>query len=256
MAHLLESIRAANDAGFTAIASRVREKAIPGRDSHRLLADLIRFREEEVGWAELDGLAIRSLVNGTPAAWMAVIPPDHSLATEQRMSYEATLDFGPFLLLIKPVLFTEEWAGLAQLHEATHLYDWARGIEPFNATQRRWARGEVRAHGVELEIFDLLTEGQYAVQARHFAGNHGIDSPERLLELLARGNGKLAQLAELSTIFSSARPRSHDEVGFRYGTHIAALGLLLLSQWGRVEPEHAQEESFILSMVRIGGHSI
>ena len=68
---LIEEIRAIHDDGFALVARRVREVLDLDNSTHRRIAELIQFREAEVGWASLDG-EIKSLGTSSFAAWMAV----------------------------------------------------------------------------------------------------------------------------------------------------------------------------------------
>ena len=162
--------------------------------------------------------------------------------------FEATTSFGPYLLLIKPSRITRPWAGIGQLHEAGHLWDWARGVESPNSSGREWARGEIRAHEVELAVADLLTSGKYSQRLHDFAEAHGLESADSLLALVAQGNGTLAKLNRIDSMLSPEKPRSGEEEGFRYGSHIYSLGLQLLAQWGDAPATPSEKESFALDL--------
>lgn len=179
------------------------------------------------------------------------IPPDS--ATRQRQDFAVVVcrkeecgRFGVYrennweydvsrnlMLVPPPTLFGGEVGGVLLLHEVMHAYDILSGREPMGLERvdPEFAAGEVRAHSMEVRLFDRLTEGRYSralaqvldqYPTRTSLGWVNNDSP--LVDILD---------ATIDPLFPAAR--SIEESNSRRGRHFYALNMLLADRLGRGE---------------------
>jgi hypothetical protein len=154
-------VRDRYDAGLATIFALLSSEE--ARTAYAPLVALQVFREQHVRWAELRDTMYYALESGQGiAAWLVVIPPGHpdldSIPTTLSIDPTATIN----VARMKPQLLSPTWAGVALIHELSHLGDRALGLEPMMPTRKQFLEGELRAYALEMMALDLLTAGKFS----------------------------------------------------------------------------------------------
>lgn len=242
--------RELHDAGFARVADFVRVSVPEPIPAITRLLEIIDFRRRRAGWGYLDGDAMRALRGGDWDAWMIALPASHRLVAEQGTIFQTRADWGPPVLLIKPVPMSPEWAGLGQIHESSHLRDISSGLEPIHPDKKEWALGEVRAFQAEIALADLISGGQYVEAVSNVAHSLGLGDVQDLMAEVGTGGDRLATLGgRLDPLLRAGAPESFDEEGLRFGLHLVALGFSMLE--GELNPSITHSE-FVIELTGLG----
>lgn len=137
------------------------------------------------------------------------------------------------MLVPPPTLFGREVGGVLLLHEVMHAYDILSGREPMGLERvdPQFAAGEVRAHSMEVRLFDRLTQGRYSRALERVLDQYSARTP------LGWVNNDSPLVDILDTTVDPLFPtaRSTEESDSRRGRHYYALNMLLADRLGRGE---------------------
>jgi hypothetical protein len=219
---IAEAVRLSYNRGFERLALSLAEQ---GHDpSYARLQQVKNFRERWVRWAELDGNIYRALEGGyTGGAWITVVPPGHEVL--KRMVATLQVESNPTLtvLLVKPEMITERWAGIILVHELSHLMDRLYQVEPMNPTREQFLEGELRAYEAEILAASLLTRGALERQMDMLLAQWRPASHEELIDRVRAIDP--ADWDKLETTMASAVPESMAEQSLRGGFYVIALSI-------------------------------
>lgn len=148
------------------------------------------------------------------------------------MQWEYNLDMN-ILTVPRPESVNPVVGGVMFCHELLHARDLLTGIEPpgLPRTDPAFAAGEVRAHELEIRLFEAISEGRY----RRLLG----ESLDRLQDVTTSSGWLTTRsertLAEIDRLDAAALPalRSEDERSSRRGRHFHALNYLIAERAGR-----------------------
>ena len=213
--------RAVFDDAFVALRERLPPEA--ARAGHPLngLHTLLEFRAQRVGWL-LMGKTDYLVPRGKALkSWFTVVPRDHPYRRGMRSSLEMTAERDFFVVHVAEADYHPAWAMLFAVHELTHLYDRETGLEPLEPTRREFLDAEVRAYRYELQVAELLSDGDFV---------RGLDAmlddwaPKDMRAVDLRANQLEDHEAErLSRAIDHAEARSPNEDGLRRGFFWIAL---------------------------------
>lgn len=224
----VEATHSSLQVGIDAIFEKMLSRNTPSvqRDDEGLY-ELQKFWRRDVGFASLDGDAIRSLeTRGFPKSWIVIIPPSHRFMTELQHTFSVDTQHDLTLLYVKPVAFTPQFHGLAGVHEIRHLHDLATGKEPKHPSREEYLDGELRAFSGEIEGADLVFRGEFLrvirqiVMHRHLTIDHLMHMHR--FDDAARDN----LIATIETHLKLPRPASVSEWQLRGGLYFMACGFV------------------------------
>ncbi len=217
-------LRRLYDAGINGIATSMPAPAANEHPALISIRKLLHFRRNGAGWAELQGNGIIALEPGQrDNAWMIVLEDTHPINRAQAELMAVDTRSSINHLKIKPSAISQEWAGIAQLHELRHLHDFATGIEPKRPNRQQYLAGEVRAFSDEITAATLVSGGRLPGALDTIIAKHGLATVERAAAL---GNDlpKLMEIArELDPCITPQLPLSKHESGVRLAFYVFAL---------------------------------
>lgn len=222
--NLVEAVRLAYDRGFRQLADALPQQA---SDSPLVKVQQVKdFRQRWVRWAALDGRAYRALEGGyTNGAWLVVVPPGHDMLAQMVATLQVRLEVDPPLtvLLIRPELVSERWAGIFMVHELSHLRDRLYELEPLTPTREEFLQAEMRAYEVELLAASFLSQGEIERQMDALLVEWKPSSPEDLVERVRHISA--ADLSLLEAAMQGPPAASRAESTLRGGFYIMAFSL-------------------------------
>lgn len=201
--------------GFKKIAESIPHYSGEEDESlHEMLLDLIRF-EKTTRWAEMqNGESYRILEPGKSTdGWFAVMDGEFISSQKGRVASHSQGEF-PNFTNVYPISMTQEWAGLAHLHELFHLENRLKNPESAQDTIEQ-VKAERIALLLEIEAANYLTKGQFkkaiAELIENLFGGRNPNSEEDTI--LARA---IAGIEKIIQLITKEKPKSAREKIHRY----------------------------------------
>ena len=178
---------------------------------------LLKAFYDSVSWAEIkDGGEIISMSNGyTNGVWIAFYQDDKRA---QAQAYTLSIAReNPNILTIKSTNFQSDWFGIFLVHEISHLFDYATGIEPANPNRLQYINGEAVAYLSEKELLNYYTKGKFDQAITNFIQLHqlnNLDQAKTFWQKLRFDNSAYdAMTAFFTQALSMPQPQNREEEG-------------------------------------------
>lgn len=232
-----KKIRSIYDHGFDMIMDQI------GDSEGSQLAKLKKFKNTQINWAEIKGdNAVYPLESGyAKKAWIAVYSLDHPDARIPTSILSVDNHPTMHILRIRPQPITPEWAGVTLVHEMSHLYDRAYGVEPIRPSRYEYLGGEVRAYEAEFEILNRFTDNNYSKVAARLVKDLNINGPEDLIPPGIAERWANKALVEFDKIITPKYPLSIGEEALRTGLCQFALAFASIES-RNLDPESEWQE--------------
>lgn len=215
--------------GINNIFSRLLRSNLKQNDPGvNVLLDLEKFWKEQVGFATLKDDEILSLTeNANAQAWIVIIPPNHRLMKEEPAPLSVSVTNDLNLLYVKPFACTEEWFGVAGVHELIHLHDFSSGKESKKPSRAEYIEGEYRAFSGEICAADLATNGEFLKVIKQFA-EHRNFSMDDIIRLGLDAGAMIDVLGKsVDSHLKLPKPKSFAEANMRAGLYLMASAFLV-----------------------------
>lgn len=217
------------------------------------LVQLDAFHRKRVRWASLtmDGGMIAQEAGKIGDAWIFVVPPKHEMMQTQQSVHAMNYDNSgnnPYLSIL-PYKLTPKWAGLAIVHELSHLRDAVLKIEPGEGrTRDQYLEGEHRAYSVERALAFAYSDGklQTALQSIVRTALENQDDAVPALKILV-GERLPAICQSLDLALDPQEALSKQELSVRQGLYTMLIGFECARQVSNGNPARQKflEKNFI-----------
>lgn len=170
-----------------------------------------------VSWAEInvDGQIISMSSGNTKGAWIAFFQ-DEKMAKAQPYNLSISQE-NPNILQIKSTDFNPDWFGIFLLHEVSHLFDYAAGIEPANRNRVQYLNGEVIAYLNEKELLNNYTNGKFNQAIINFIKLHQLTNLDQAIAFWRKMRSNTSEYNAMIDFFSRAlsmpQPQDQEEAG-------------------------------------------
>ena len=189
-------------------------KKEPNAKNHLIL---LKAFYQSVSWAEIniDGQIISMSSGNAKGTWIAFFQ-DEKMAKAQPYNLSIPQD-NPNILQIKSIDFQKDWFGIFLLHEISHLYDFAAGIEPANRNRVQYLNGEVIAYLNEKELLNYHTNGKFNQAIINYIKLHQLTNVDQAKALWQRMQVNNFEYDTMAAFFSRAlnmpQPQNQEEEG-------------------------------------------
>lgn len=244
-----KDLRALYDEGLTLLEVELKRRGEPRFDRLRAL---LRFRREQVGWAESGpdrGIrAVEAMV--APPAWLvAISPADPTARTQPGVFSTDWINDSMVGTCIRPDPITKEWAALGLVKSLEHLEAEVSGREPKRRPIWQHHAEDVRSYESEILAAELLSDDRFsssvtaALKANHLNDGNAVAA-------FSRSHRLWSVLGPLTLAITDKNPLSDGEAAVRGGLCLIALGFGAVENYTTdPETEFEQKVRFIQKLV-------